>query len=127
MTRKMKRNGSLIMVGDGLNDAGALRLADTGISVADDIHQFSPACDAIIKGDQLSGLPKFIDFCRSAYSIVKIALIISVCYNLIGLYFAVTGHLTPVISAILMPVSSVSVVLLITLLVKWKARRLLLN
>lgn len=109
--KKLKLKGKKVMMtGDGLNDAGALSEADVGISVADDIYHFSPACDAILEAKKIKSLNKFIKFTKTSLNVVKISLLISFLYNVIGLYFAVTGQLSPIIAAILMPASSISVV-----------------
>ncbi|MEK6476941.1 heavy metal translocating P-type ATPase metal-binding domain-containing protein [Catalinimonas sp. 4WD22] len=112
-----------IMIGDGLNDAGALRQSKLGIAVADNIYHFSPACDAILDARQFKKLYKFLCFSKTSLRIVKAAFLFSFIYNIIGLSFAVSGMLTPLIAAILMPVSSVSVVSFITLAVNWAGRR----
>jgi len=114
--RNLQKNGrKVLMIGDGLNDAGALRESLVGISIADSIYHFSPACDAILEAEKFSAVSKFIKTSKNTVFIVKTSFIISFLYNLLGLSFAVRGLLTPVIAAILMPLSSVSVVLYVVL------------
>ncbi len=121
--RKLKSQGKyVLMIGDGLNDAGALNEAHVGISIADDIYHFSPACDAILEAKQFSRLEKYIGFSETAINIVKASFVISFIYNVIGMYFATTGQLEPIVAAILMPASSVSVVAFATLVTRLSAR-----
>jgi Cu+-exporting ATPase len=98
------------MIGDGLNDAGALNESNVGIVIADNVFNFSPACDAILQSDQFPKLDEFIRFTNQSLKIVKAGFLISFLYNLVGLSFAGQGNLTPIVAAILMPISSVSVV-----------------
>lgn len=102
------------MFGDGLNDAGALRQADAGIAVTENTLQFTPASDAILEARALPDLPRFLAYCRHALRVIQVSFVVSLVYNGIGLSFAVTGHLSPVVAAILMPVSSFSMVLITT-------------
>jgi Cu+-exporting ATPase len=112
------------MVGDGLNDAGALNESDVGITIADDIYHFSPACDAILESARFRDFNKYIRFTRKSLQIVIISFIISFVYNIGGLFFAIQGMLTPVIAAILMPISSVSVVAFATFSTSYFAKRM---
>lgn len=107
---KEDKTKTVLMIGDGLNDAGALMASDVGITVADDIFSFSPACEGIIESSKFSKLFEFISFTKKSMLIVKISFVISFAYNIVGLFFAVQGILSPIIAAILMPISSVSVV-----------------
>ena len=113
---------NILMVGDGLNDAGALMQSNVGIAVSDNTSQFSPACDAILDGANVKLLDKFIAFARSGKTIVTISFILSILYNVVGLSFAVRGMLSPMVAAILMPASSISIVLLVTALSSISAR-----
>ncbi len=105
-----EKGSTVMMVGDGLNDSGALKQSDVGISVTDDTGIFTPASDGILLGAKVVLLDQFLLLAKSADRILKISFIISFLYNIVGLSFAVTGNLDPVIAAILMPLSSISVV-----------------
>ncbi len=110
-----------MMVGDGLNDAGALREAKVGVSIAEDVNAFSPACDIIIGAESFGRLNQFLHLAKSSRNIVIISFIISFAYNLVGLSFAVQGKLSPVFAAILMPISSVTVVGFVSIAVNARA------
>lgn len=114
----------VMMVGDGLNDAGALLQSNVGVVVSDDTNNFSPACDAILDGSQLQNLPNFIRLAKTGRKIIRASFAISLVYNLIGLYFATQGSLQPVIAAILMPLSSISIIVFTFLSSNVAARKL---
>ena len=118
-----QQGGKVLMVGDGLNDAGALKQSDVGIAVTEDSGVFTPASDGILYGNNLQILDRFLDLARSSSFILKTGFAISFFYNAIALSFAVTGHLTPLVAAILMPISSISVVGFTTLAVNFTANR----
>ncbi len=108
--RALQKESKVLMIGDGLNDAGALAESYVSVSIADNVFQFSPASDAILRSQEFGRLPAFINFTHISLNIVRLSFVISFMYNIAGLYFAVCGMLSPVIAAILMPLSSVSVV-----------------
>ncbi len=105
----------VMMIGDGLNDAGALAQSDVGIVVSENINVFSPACDGILDAHQFSKFPSYAKASKKALKIIKWSFVFSFLYNITGLYFAVTGNLMPVIAAILMPLSSISIVIFTTI------------
>jgi len=109
-----KENKTVLMVGDGLNDAGALKQSDAGISISENINNFSPACDGILEADSFTKLKDFINFSAVSKNIIIVSFIISFLYNVVGIYFAVTGNLSPLFAAILMPLSSITVVVFTT-------------
>ncbi|MBX3102584.1 MAG: heavy metal translocating P-type ATPase [Bacteroidetes bacterium] len=112
------------MLGDGLNDAGALRAASVGIAVSDNAAMFTPAADAILEGKAMARLPRMLKMAKASLGIVQACTVLSLLYNCVGVFFAVQGELSPILAAVLMPASSIAVVTLSTVLSYRKARQL---
>jgi Cu+-exporting ATPase len=115
--------GKVMMIGDGLNDAGALRQSDLGIAVTDNINNFSPGCDAILDGLSFNKLPAFLKFSKNTVTIIHCSFLISLTYNLIGLSYAVSGNLSPLTAAILMPLSTATIISFTTIATHFAAKR----
>lgn len=112
----------VMMVGDGLNDAGALQQSDVGVAVVKSAFAFSPACDVIMEAEKLRFLPQFIAWAKGGKKLITAGFIYSLLFNMIGLGFAVTGNLSPLVAAILMPFSSLGIILIAYLGVRHMAR-----
>jgi Cu+-exporting ATPase len=116
---------TVMMVGDGLNDAGALRQSDVGVAVIEESGVFTPSCDAILETRSLSSLGELMALARKAQGVLWASYGISLLYNVVGLSIAVTGNLSPLYAAILMPASSISVVAFTTAAISFLGRKTL--
>ncbi len=123
--RELQKNGATVMmVGDGLNDAGALRQSEVGVAVVENIGAFSPASDVILSAEMVPRLLHILEYSRNSVRVVRASFVISSLYNLIGISLAASGLLSPIVCAILMPLSSVTVVAFACGATSWFGRHL---
>jgi len=121
-----QHHNNVMMLGDGLNDAGALQQSDTGVAVSQGLN-FTPASDIVLDADQLINLHKLFAFAKRSKQIIIGSFILSIVYNIFGLYFALQGLLSPVVAAILMPLSTITIVSFTTGMTTLIAMRLFKN
>lgn len=122
--KKLQEKGqNVMMVGDGLNDAGALAQSNVGVSISENVNVFSPACDAILDAAEFSRLNYFLKLSHKAILIIKMSFALSLLYNVVGLAFAVTGNLLPLVAAIIMPLSTITIVSFVTFMSNYFSNR----
>jgi len=109
--KRLQDNGHhVMMIGDGLNDAGALKQSDVGLVISDNVNNFSPACDGILTAGAFINLHQLLQYMKGIRNVIHFAFLLAFLYNFIGLYFAMSGQLAPIIAAILMPASSITII-----------------
>lgn len=111
-----KQGKNVMMVGDGLNDSGALAQSNIGISISENVNVFSPACDGILDASQFQKIAFFMQFSKNAMKTIYMSFTLSLLYNVVGLSFAVTGNLHPIVAAIIMPLSTITIVSFVTIM-----------
>jgi len=120
-----KQGKNVMMIGDGLNDAGALAQSNVGISISEDVNIFSPACDGILDASKFSKIGRFLKLSKKAIKTIKMSFTLSLMYNAVGLTFALMGKLSPLVAAVIMPLSTVTIISFVSIVSNYYARAIL--
>jgi Cu+-exporting ATPase len=118
-----KQGKNVLMIGDGLNDAGALAQSNVGISISENVNVFSPACDGILDASQFQKIAFFMKYSKNAMKTIYMSFALSLAYNVVGLTYAVSGNLSPLVAAVIMPLSTITIVSFVTIMTNIYARK----
>ena len=113
----------VLMVGDGLNDADALKQSDASISVSDDLNNYYPTCDATLYSENFDLLNDFIALSSNCMKLIVVTTVLSIIYNTLCVSLAVTGSISLFAAAILMPVNSIFVMLFCKVAVNFLSKK----
>lgn len=123
--RLQENGGNVMMVGDGLNDAGALAQSNVGVSVSENVNVFTPASDAILDAKMFKSLKSFLNYSKKSVKIIKLSYILALSYNVIGITVSIMNKMSPLVAAILMPISTVSIISFVTIMSNYFAKRII--
>ncbi|RYZ21604.1 MAG: HAD family hydrolase, partial [Chitinophagaceae bacterium] len=120
---KQDDTAGVLMLGDGLNDAGALKQSNVGIAVTENTSQFTPASDGILDSNHVQQLPAFLSYAKAGKRIVMGSWMLSFLYNTVGLSIALQAEMSPMVAAILMPMTSITIVTFVSVATSVAAKR----
>jgi P-type E1-E2 ATPase len=123
MEEFQKSGDKICMIGDGINDAPALKKAMVGIAmggVGSDIAV--EAADIVLVDDEVKELPHLFALAKRMMTTIKLNLAFSMGLNFLAIILAITGILNPVVGALVHNMGSVLVIINSALLLKWKSK-----
>ncbi len=113
----LAKQGHVVMVGDGVNDAAAIARATVGVGVKGGAEACLAAADVFLARPGLGALAELVDGAARTVGVIRTGILVSIAYNAVGVGLAFFGLINPLVAAIMMPASSLTVVL-----IAWRGR-----